>query len=93
MIRTDNLLKKVGFYATLEILNIQGRAITLRTFYERLLKKGLYYNAFIRIKETMKEKKIIEIYYEKTNRTKRIRLTRKGMTIKQILNSLLEVME
>lgn len=90
---SDNLLKKVGFYGALEILNIQGRAITLRTFYERLLKKGLYYNAFIRIKETMITKEIIEIYYEKTNRTKRIRLTKKGMTIKQVLNSLLELME
>lgn len=93
MSKKDNLLKKVGFYKTLEILDIQGRAITLRTFYERLLKRGLYYNAFIRIKDAMMAKEIIEIYYEKTNRTKRIRLTRKGMTIKQTLNALLGLME
>jgi len=87
----NNLLKRVGFYKTLELLNTQGRAITLRTFYERLLKKGSYYNMFLRIKDTMITKEIIEIYYEKTNKTKRIRLTKKGITIKQTLNALLEV--
>ena len=91
MIKTSNLLKNIGFYKTLEILNIRGRAIGLRTFYEKLLKRGLYYNAFFRVKENMITKGIIEIYYEKTNRMKRIRLTKKGITIKQTLNALLEL--
>lgn len=90
-ITKKNLLKKIGFYETLEILNTQGRAITLRTFYERLLQKGSYYNVFYRIKDEMILNEIIEIYYEKTNKTKRIRLTKKGITIKQTLNALVEL--
>ena len=91
MIRTGNLLKRIGFYTTLEVLSINGRAMSLRTFYERLLKRGLNYNTFIRVKESMILKEIIEIYYEKTNRTKRIRLTRKGITIKMTISALLEL--
>lgn len=91
MIKTNNLLKQIGFYKILEILNIQGRAISLRTFYERLLKKNSYYNAFYRIKDSMITRGIIEIYYEKTNHTKRIRLTKKGITIKQTVNALMEL--
>ena len=89
-----NLLKLIGFHRTLEILSITGRAITLRSFYERLLKKGekgKYYNAFYRIKETLITKGVIEVFYEKTNKTKRIRLTRKGITVKQALEAIMEL--
>lgn len=91
MIQKGNLLKKLGFYQTLDILNTQGSAMSLRTFYERLYEKGSYYNIFYRIKDTMITTGIIEIYYEKTNYTKRIRLTKKGITIKQIISSLMEL--
>lgn len=93
MNKRDNLLKKIGFYKTLEILDTKRRIMKLRTFYEILNKEHSYYNAFNRIKDTMIKKEVIEIYYGKTNGTKYIKLTQKGITIKQILNVLLELME
>ena len=98
MIEKNSLLKKIGFYKTLEILNIQGRSMKLRTFYEKLNKKyksgfGRYYNAFYRTKDVMIAKRIIEIYYGENNKTKNIKLTRKGMTIKQTLKALVEVID
>jgi len=89
----DNLLKKIGLYKTLEILDIKGSAMKLRVFYDKLNKEDSYYNAFNRVKDTMIKTGIIKIYYGKTNRTKNIKLTLKGMTIKQTLNALLELME
>ncbi len=93
MIQRDNLLKKIGFYKTLEILDEKGGGTRLRTFYEKLHENGSYYNAFFRIKDIMILKEIIEIYYGKNNRVKNIKLTTKGMTIKQTLIALLELME
>lgn len=94
MIKRDNLLKKIGFYKTLEILDEKGDGTKLRTFYEKLHENGSYYNAFFRIKDTMILKEIIKIYYGKHNTgVKNIKLTTKGMTIKQTLIALLELME
>lgn len=94
MIKRDNLLKKIGFYKTLEILDEKGDGMKLRTFYEKFLERGSYYNAAIRVKDTMISKEIIKIYYGKLSPgVKSIKLTRKGMTIKQTLSALLELME
>ncbi|BDI54841.1 MAG: DNA-binding protein containing wHTH domain [Asgard archaea virus SkuldV2] len=94
MIKRDNLLKKVGFYKTLEILDEKGDGMTLRAFYEKLHESGSYNNAFHRVNDIMILKEIIEIYYGKVSPgVKKIKLTRKGMTIKQTLTALLELME
>lgn len=91
MIETGNLLKKIGFYKTLEILNTRGNAITLRTFHERLFKTKTYYNAFYRIKDDMISKGLVAIYYDESNEVKRIKLTKKGILAKQTLQALLEL--
>jgi len=91
MIEQDNLLKKIGFYKTLEILNNRGKSIALRKFYERLFKKKTYYNAFYRIKDEMISKELIAIYYDESDRVKRIKLTRKGILAKQTLKALVEL--
>jgi len=91
MIIIGNLLKRIGFYQTLEILSIKGDSITLRKFYERLLKKKSYHNAFLRIKSELTSKELILIYYEKSKRGKRIKLTEKGILVKQTLNALMEL--
>lgn len=93
MIETGNLLKKIGFYKTLEILSINGNSIRLREFYEKLLEGKSYHNAFLRIKSEMIEKELINIYYRKIKskgypKTKMIKLTPKGITVKQTLKAL-----
>lgn len=94
MIQRDNLLKQIGFYQTLKILDETGRGIKLRAFYEKLHENGSYYNAVNRVKDTMISKEIIKIYYGKLSPgVKSIKLTRKGITIKQTLTALLELME
>jgi len=92
MIETGNLLRKIGFYKTLEILSIKGDSITLREFYERLYKEESYYNAFLRVKDEMVSKGLIVIHYgEESYIFKRIKLTEKGILAKQTLRALLEL--
>lgn len=96
MNETGNLLKRIGFYKTLEILSIKGNSIRLREFYEELLKGKSYHNAFIRIKSEMLKKGLINIYYKEFDykgysRAKSIKLTKKGILVKQTLQALLEL--
>jgi len=88
-----NLLRKIGFNKTIEILSIKGDSMMLRAFYEKLLENELYHNSFLRIKSEMLSKELIIIYYEeiKSYKTKRIKLTEKGVLVKQILNALMEL--
>ncbi len=87
MIKTNNLLKKTGFYQTLEILSSQP--VRLGVFYRELNKES-YWNAFSRIKQEMLNHGIIEIY-RNYNTPRMIKLTRKGVEIKQALQRLIEV--
>ncbi len=89
MIKKGDLIRKLGFHQTLGILSIQGKSITLRKFYEKLLEKGSFYNAFIRIKDEMISRDLIIIYYGEGN--KRIKLTAKGIVVKQTLYALTEL--
>jgi len=91
MIEIDNLLKRNGFYKTLEILNSKGGSITLREFYERLLDNKCSYNTFLRIKSKMLLKGLIVIYYDESNRRKKIKLTEQGILAKQTLKILMEL--
>ena len=93
MIETGNIIRKLGFYRILELLSIEGNSITLRKFYEKLLKQGSFYNAFIRIKDEMISKDLIIIYYGKTNGGKRIKLTGKGIVVKQALSGIMELIK
>ncbi len=86
-----NLLKRDGFYKTLELLSIKGSSITLREFYERLLDNKSSYNTFLRIKSKMLLRGLIDIYYDESNRRKKIKLTEKGIFAKQTLKILMEL--
>lgn len=90
MSKTNNLLKKTGFYQTLEHLSSQP--LRFGVFYREFLKNG-YYNAFIRVKEEMLKQGIIEIYRNYNGTPRMIKLTPKGIGVKQALQRLIEVLD
>jgi len=92
MIQKGDLIKKVGFYQTLQILSIKGGWMRLREFYEILVKES-YYNAFIRIRKEMENKGLIIINYDTSNIFKMIKLTKKGILVKQTIKALMELIK
>ena len=92
MIHKGDLIKKVGFYQTLQILSIKGGWMRLREFYEILVKES-YYNAFIRIRKEMENKGLIIINYDTSNIFKMIKLTKKGILVKQTIKALMELIK
>ena len=94
MIEKKSLLRKYGFYRTLEILHSDGKPITLNAFYEKLNaeEKGNY-NRFIRIKNELLEKDIISI--EKMNKSsgRMIFLTGNGVILKYRIKEITKQLE
>ena len=74
------LLKKKGFKDTFQILiNQDNYKADRHTFYKEL-NKFSYYNSFLRVKEELVKKGIIEIGYN-NSRVKYIKLTEKGVAL------------
>jgi len=91
LIDKGHLLKKIGFYKTINILPSDGRSIKLHRFYATLIKTDNY-NTFLRIRFELLEKEIIEIYYNE-NHIRDIRLTRKGVILKHRVKELIQQIE
>lgn len=86
-----HLLRKIGFYRTLDILPSDGTELKLNEFYAKLIKSD-YYNLFLRVRSELLKKKIIEIDYDqKIERL--IRLTGNGVILKLRLKELIQQIE
>ncbi len=85
MIGKGHLLKKLGFYKTINILPGDGSSIIMNEFYAILD----HYNTFWRIKFELLEKEIIEIDYNDEH-IRYIRLTRNGVILKHRLKELIK---
>ncbi len=91
LIEKRHLLRKIGFYRTLDILPGDGGSIKLSEFFAELIKSA-YYNLFLRIKYELLKKNIIEIYRD--HREPRcIKLTKNGVVLKHLLRELIEQIE
>lgn len=88
LIEKGHLLKKIGFYRTLNILPSDGRSIKLNEFYTELIKTE-HYNTFLRIKWELLKKEIIEIDYNQ-QKVRHIGLTKNGVVLKFRLKELIE---
>ena len=74
------LLKKRGFRDTFQVLiNQDSYKADRYTFYKEL-KNFSYYNSFLRVKEELVKKGIVEIEYN-NRQVKYIKLTKKGLSI------------
>ncbi|MBA7487026.1 hypothetical protein ES707_22588 [subsurface metagenome] len=91
LIEKGNLLRKIGFYRTLNILPSDGTELKLNEFYAKLLKSD-YYNLFLRIRSELLKKKIIEIDYDQ-KKARRIKLTGNGVILKFRLKELIQQIE
>lgn len=87
LIEKGHLLRKIGFYRTLDILPSDGSSIYLNEFYAKLIKFDNY-NTFLRVKIELLEKEIIDIDYNQ-KKARRIRLTRNGVVLKFRLKELI----
>ena len=91
LIEMGHLLRKIGFYRTLDILPSDGTELKLNEFYAKLIKSD-YYNLFLRVRSELLKKKIIEIdYNQKIERL--IRLTGNGVILKLRLKELIQQIE
>lgn len=95
LIEEGHLLRKLGFYITLDILPSDGSLIKLREFYAQLIKSENNYNTFLRVKSELLEKGFIKIdakrIYQK--HTRFIRLTANGVILKFRLKELIKQIE
>lgn len=91
LIDKGNLLRKIGFYRTLDILPGDGSSIYLNKFYAKLLKFDNY-KTFTRVKSELLKKKIIEIDYDQ-KKARRIKLTGNGVVLKFRLKELIQQIE
>jgi len=91
LINKGHLLRKIGFYKTINILPGDGKSIKLNEFYAKLIESD-HYNTFLRIKFELLEKEIIEIYYNE-NYVRNIRLTGKGVVLKHRVKELIQQIE
>jgi len=87
LINKGHLLKKLGFYKTINILPGDGSSIRLSEFYAKLLKFD-HYNTFARIKFELLEKGFIEIGYNEKH-SRYIKLTKNGQILKHRLKELI----
>ena len=93
LIEKGHLLKKIGFYRTLDILPSDGSELKLNEFYAKLIKSDNY-NTFLRVKFELIEKRIIEIDMIRTKKRDRfIRLTGNGVVLKFRLKELIQQIE
>ncbi len=90
MIEKGHILRKIGFYKTINILPSDGQPIKLSEFYAKLI-KSVHYNTFIGVKSELLKKKIIEIYNQKG--AKCIKLTGNGVVLKFRLKELIQQIE
>lgn len=88
MIEKGNLLRKLGFYRTMEILPSDGRSIKLNDFYATLIKDD-HYNTFLRVKFDLLGKSIIEIDFNHKH-VRHIRLTGNGVILKLRLKEIID---
>lgn len=91
LIEKGHLLKKIGFYKTLDILLSDGSLIKLSEFYAKLIKSD-HYNTFLRVKSELLKKKIIEIAYNQKP-VRHIGLTKNGVVLKLRLKELIQQIE
>lgn len=90
-IRMNNLLKKIGFYKTLNILSSDGIPIDIHEFYKVLNKEG-YHNQFLRIRNELLKRDII--FIQKNNSGKRmINLTTNGIVLKLRMRDIIQQLE
>ncbi len=80
-IEKKSLLRKIGFYRTLQILDYNGEPIDINRFYQKLRNEGGYNNQFLRIKEDLLKKDIIQIR-KAINGNRLINLTANGIVLK-----------
>lgn len=92
MIEKTSLLRKYGFYRTLDLLSSDGSKIPLEDFYKNL-KETDYYNMFLRIKKPLLRKDIISINYESEKKCKMIQLTKNGIILKLRLKEIINQLE
>lgn len=90
-IEIKSLLKKIGFYRTLQIMNYDGIPIEIHKFYEKFNKEG-YHNQFLRIKKELLKKDIIQIKKAK-NRKRMISLTGNGIVLKLRIRDIIQQLE
>ncbi len=88
LIGKGHLLRKLGFYKTINILPGDGNSIRVNEFFAKLMKTD-YYNTFLRIKFELLEKEIIEIDYNDEH-IRYIRLTKNGVILKLRLKELIK---
>ncbi len=91
LIDKGHLLKKIGFYKTINLLPSDGRSIKMSEFYAKLIKSE-HYNTFLRIKFELLGKEIIEIDYNEKH-IRYIRLTGNGVILKLRLKELIQQIE
>jgi hypothetical protein len=90
-----DLFKMIGFWHTLKVLKEyitfyqKGDGILLEHFY-RILNHFSYHNAFLRVRDDLIRRNIIEMPIElsENKRIKYIKLTKKGIKIYEILKLL-----
>lgn len=90
-IKISSLLKKVGFYKTLQVLNSDGEPIYMREFFKEFNKEG-YYNQFLRIRKELVTKNIIQIKKSK-NGKEMILLTDNGILMKLRMKDIIQQLE
>lgn len=88
MIKKGHLLRKTGFYRTINLLPSDGSIIKLREFFAKLMRFDNY-NTFLRVKSELLKKRIIEIDYNQRH----IRLTRNGVVLKLRLKEIINQIE
>jgi len=91
LIEKGHILRKLGFYRTIDFLPSDGSLIYLNEFYAKLLKFDNY-NTFIRVKSELLKKKIIDVDYNQ-KKTRCIRLTGNGVVLKLRLKELIQQIE
>lgn len=93
LIEKGHLLRKIGFYRTLDILPSDGTELKLNEFFAKLIKSD-YYNLFLRVRPELLKRKIIEIDYNYNQKVGRlIRLTGNGVVLKLRLKELIQQIE
>ena len=90
--KKNNLLKKIGFYRTLEVLSPDAKPITITEFFLKFNTNG-YYNQFIRIKEELLTKDIIKIQKSTDTGDKMIFLTTNGALMKVRIKEIMHQLE
>lgn len=92
MIEKKSILKKYGFYRTLDLLSSDGNPISLMDFNNAIVETA-YYNLFLRIKQELLEKDIISIYFDTQKKKRFIKLTKNGIVLKLRIKEVIEQLQ